>query len=67
VHHLLQADDLDEAEAMGLKPGMGSDRLWVGHLKLFADGSLGAGTALLCEDYSDEPGLLRLPFWIRPS
>jgi predicted amidohydrolase YtcJ len=67
VHHLLQADDLDEAEAMGLKPGMGSDRLWVGHLKLFADGSLGAGTALLCEDYSDEPGCCGLPFLDSPE
>jgi predicted amidohydrolase YtcJ len=62
VHHLLQAGDLADAEAMGLKPGHGSDRLWVGHLKLFADGSLGAGTALLCEDYSDEPGCCGLPF-----
>ncbi len=62
VHHLLQPENLDDAEAMGLKPGRGSNRLWVGHLKLFADGSLGTGTALLCEDYSDELGYRGLPF-----
>lgn len=62
VHHLLQPENLDDAQNMGLNPGHGSDRLWVGHLKLFADGSLGAGTALLFEDYSDEPGCRGLPF-----
>ena len=30
--------------------------LWNGHLKLFADGSLGAGTALMHDPYADEPG-----------
>ncbi len=67
VHHLLQSDDLEQAEAIGLRPGRGSDRLWVGHLKLFADGSLGTGTALLCEDYSDEPGCCGIPFLEAPE
>ena len=45
VYHLLPPDDLDEAAANGVRPGHGSERLWAGHMKLYADGSLGAGTA----------------------
>jgi predicted amidohydrolase YtcJ len=56
VYHLLPPDDLDEAAANGVQPGCGSERLWAGHMKLYADGSLGAGTALLHEPYADEPG-----------
>jgi hypothetical protein len=55
VYHLLPPDDLDEATANGVRPGQGSERLWAGHMKLYADGSLGAGTALLHEPYTDEP------------
>jgi predicted amidohydrolase YtcJ len=56
IYHLLWPQDLDEAAANGVRPGRGSDRLWAGHMKLYADGSLGAGTALLHEPYTDEPG-----------
>jgi hypothetical protein len=56
VYHLLPPDDLDEAASRGVRPGRGSERLWAGHMKLYADGSLGAGTALLHEPYTDEPG-----------
>jgi predicted amidohydrolase YtcJ len=56
IYHLLWPDDLEEASANGVRPGHGSDRLWAGHMKLYADGSLGAGTALLHEPYTDEPG-----------
>ena len=56
IHHLLRPEDLKEAAARGMKPGAGSDRLWFGMIKLFADGSLGAGTALLHEPYQDDPG-----------
>ncbi len=56
VYHLLPPDDMDEAAACGVRPGHGSERLWAGHMKLYADGSLGAGTALLHEPYTDEPG-----------
>jgi predicted amidohydrolase YtcJ len=34
----------------------GSDKITVNGVKLFADGSLGARTAYLSEDYSDKPG-----------
>ena len=56
VHHLLRPENLEEAAARGMKPGFGSDRLWFGVIKLFADGSLGAGTALLHQPYQDDPG-----------
>jgi predicted amidohydrolase YtcJ len=56
IYHLLWPEDLDEAAANGVRPGHGSERLWAGHMKLYADGSLGAGTALLHEPYTDEPG-----------
>jgi predicted amidohydrolase YtcJ len=55
VHHLMQYHDLEQADEMGLTWLSGTDRLWLGHLKLYADGSLGAGTALMHEPYSDEP------------
>ena len=55
VYHLLPPDDLEEAAARGIKAGSGSERLWFRHVKLFADGSLGAGTALLHEPYVDDP------------
>ena len=37
-------------------PELNDDRLSVGPLKLFKDGSLGARTALLRSDYCDDPG-----------
>jgi predicted amidohydrolase YtcJ len=55
VHQSIQGYDLKKAVQAGLRPGFGSDRLWIGHAKLYADGSLGAGTALLHEPYRDEP------------
>ena len=55
VYHLLPPDDLDQAATRGIKPGHGSSRLWFNHVKLFADGSLGSGTALMHEPYADNP------------
>ncbi|MCW2925804.1 MAG: hypothetical protein JWM98_3208 [Thermoleophilia bacterium] len=46
--HLL-ADDLEHVEALGLGGGWGSDRLALGGLKLYADGTMGSGTALVHE------------------
>ena len=63
VYHLLPPQDLEKAVKSGIKPGGGSDRLWVGHLKLFADGSLGSGTALLHKPYLDEPDNCGLAFF----
>lgn len=45
AHHLAQARDL------GLTTGFGSDRLRLGHLKVFADGTLGSLTARMLEPF----------------
>jgi hypothetical protein len=63
IYHLIPPEDLEDAAARGITAGVGSDRLWFGHVKLFADGSLGSGTALLHEPYCDAPmeyGVARL-------
>lgn len=54
VHHLLPPDQVEAARSRGIEPGKGSERLWFGQVKLFADGSLGSGTALLHEPYYDD-------------
>jgi len=53
VHHLIQSYDLDEVDELDLGWGKGNQQLWIGHLKLFADGSLGSATALMHEPYED--------------
>ena len=55
VYHLLPPNDLEEAADRGITAGFGSERLWFKHVKLFADGSLGSGTALMHAPYSDGP------------
>jgi len=55
IYHLLRPQEIDALSVRDIKPGSGSPRLWVGHLKLFADGSLGSGTALLHEPYGNDP------------
>ncbi len=60
VHHNLAAAYVAEAAAVGLQAGFGSDRLWLGHVKAFADGTLGSRTALMLEPFtgsSDNTGL----------
>ena len=42
--------------AAGYKTGVGTDMNKIGPLKLFTDGSLGARTAYLREDYADDAG-----------
>ena len=46
---------LDGILKLGLKSGFGCDRLRFIGLKGFTDGSLGSGTALFFEPYTDEP------------
>jgi predicted amidohydrolase YtcJ len=55
IHHLFQHYDIDTLDKRGLKWLSGGDRLWLGHLKLFADGSLGSATALMHDPYEDDP------------
>jgi predicted amidohydrolase YtcJ len=58
--HLPQ-NRLDEAIELGIRSGFGDERLRVGGLKIFADGSLGSKTASTLQDYEDEPGYRGLP------
>ena len=49
------AATLEHFRAIGLKSPFGNSRLKLGPLKVFADGSMGAGSALFFEPYADEP------------
>jgi predicted amidohydrolase YtcJ len=49
----LPGDRLDEIISLGLRTGFGNDRLRVGHVKFFSDGSVGARTAWMLEPYLD--------------
>ena len=50
------AAKLECAEQLELRSGWGNDRLRIGPVKFFADGTLGSGTALLEEEYDDNTG-----------
>jgi predicted amidohydrolase YtcJ len=60
VTMMLAYESLDAALSTGLRSGFGSDRLRVGPVKLFADGSLGSETAAMLEPFagSQNDGLL---------
>ncbi len=49
----IPGERLSETIALGLRTGFGNDRLRLGHVKLFADGSQGARTAWMLEPYED--------------
>lgn len=49
----LPGERLDEAAALGIRTGLGDDRLRLGHLKYFMDGGMGARTAWMIEPYLD--------------
>jgi len=53
---LPRKEDLLEFLKKPLRTGQGNDFFRMGPVKLWADGTLGARTAALCEDYTDKPG-----------
>lgn len=55
LHMNIAAERLPEAAALGLQPGFGDDRLWIGHVKSFADGTMGSRTAYMLAPFSDDP------------
>lgn len=55
VHMNIAAAYLPAAATLGLQPDFGDDRLWIGHVKAFADGSMGSRTARMVEPYEGEP------------
>jgi len=56
---------LDELIAIGLSSGFGDNKLRIGGLKLFADGSIGAKTAWVTEGYHDNPENKGMAIWDR--
>ncbi|MFZ5916852.1 MAG: amidohydrolase [Chloroflexota bacterium] len=54
-------ENLDAAIQLGLKSGFGDERLRIGGVKLFSDGSLGAHTAYMLEPYADQPDNFGIP------
>ena len=67
VYHSLHVEDIEKAEKEGFEINQNTDRLWLGHVKMYADGSLGANTALLHEPYLDQPENFGLPFLDRKA
>ena len=60
VHANIAADFLAEAVTLGLQPGFGDDLLWLGHMKAFADGTMGSLTALMLRPFTNAPENLGL-------
>ncbi len=52
---LLPGERLSQAIETGLRTSLGDDYLRVGHVKFFSDGSQGARTAWMLEEYEDTP------------
>jgi predicted amidohydrolase YtcJ len=61
VYGLQPLPDWQALARIGIQAGFGNDRLKVGGLKGFADGSLGSTTALFFEPYLDDPKTSGLP------
>lgn len=55
VHANIAADYLREAAQLGLQSGFGDDNLWLGHVKAFADGTMGSRTAHMLAPFEEEP------------
>ena len=56
VHANVAADFIAEAAQLGLQSGFGDDTLWLGHVKAFADGTMGSRTALMLAPFEGDPG-----------
>ncbi len=57
----LEAAHLDMIIELGLQSGFGDEWVRFGHVKLFADGSLGARTAWMLEPYENDPHNTGMP------
>ncbi|MBN2400091.1 MAG: amidohydrolase [Candidatus Aminicenantes bacterium] len=54
-------DCIADFSRIGLKAAFGGPFLRLGTIKIFSDGSMGAGTALFFEPYADDPSTCGLP------
>lgn len=61
VYMMIPQEGLEKAIDLGLKTGFGNDYLRLGHLKLFADGSLGSQTAHMLEPFYGQPDNCGIP------
>ncbi|MBC7360959.1 MAG: amidohydrolase [Candidatus Aminicenantes bacterium] len=61
VYAWLPIEEMDECLRQGLRQGQGDEFLKIGFLKAFIDGTLGSGTALMFEPFSDDPSKSGLP------
>jgi hypothetical protein len=61
VYAWLPIDELDRYIKLGIKQGQGDDMVRVGFQKVFIDGTLGSGTALMFEPFADDPSKIGLP------
>jgi predicted amidohydrolase YtcJ len=61
VYGIQPLSDWGRLARVGVRAGFGSDKLKIGGLKGFADGSLGSTTALFFEPYLDAPKTSGLP------
>jgi len=61
VYAWLPVEGLDSYISKGIRQGQGDDLVRVGFQKVFVDGTLGSGTALMFAPFSDEPGKSGVP------
>lgn len=59
--HFENIQNLNRFINMGYTTGKGDEFFKIGPLKLMSDGSLGARTAYLCQQYSDDPSTSGIP------
>lgn len=52
----IPSEDIDAVLSLHLTPGLGSEMLKLGGVKVFCDGALGARTAAVSSSYADDPG-----------
>jgi len=65
VYMMIPQESLKKVITLGLKTGFGNDFLRLGHLKLFADGSLGSQTAHMLEPFYGQPDNCGIPILSR--
>ncbi|HBG74830.1 MAG: hypothetical protein A2X25_06920 [Chloroflexi bacterium GWB2_49_20] len=61
THMNVAAEFLKEAVELGISPGFGDERLWIGQVKVFADGSMGGKTAHMLESFENESDKFGIP------
>jgi len=55
IYGWLPIDGIDRYRQMGIKRGTGTEKVRIGFLKIFVDGTISSSTALLFAPFSDEP------------